>query len=301
MTNTPISDATTIGYQPTALIPVAYGDTTPKNMLASTLAGGVTGSGTANIIPTWATSTSLGDSDFQDTLTVSGSATAVLQDTAGFAFTTPGLAIQGTAAGILAVGPVSTGDGAIEIDTFGSGFCALGTFSAGGTRGAPTYTPSGQILALWESLGWTGSGPASAMTMQITAESNFNGSPTSKIDFTNASDLGWHISASGTVSFDNGISVGTGTATATAGAATLNKTSGIITSEGLTGATTYSLTLTNSFIQSTSVIQVSLANSAGTNTWLTAKPNCSNGSAVIAIAFGSALTGTAEILFTVHN
>jgi hypothetical protein len=61
------------------------------------------------------------------------------------------------------------------------------------------------------------------------------------------------------------LDTGTKTATATAGAATLNKSSGKITTEALTtaGLTTYTLTLTNSQIAAADTVFVSLAN--GTN------------------------------------
>lgn len=61
---------------------------------------------------------------------------------------------------------------------------------------------------------------------------------------------------------------GVKTASATSGAATLNQPSGIITSEALTtaaaGAATYTLTITNSQILATDLIQVTLG--FGTNT-----------------------------------
>jgi hypothetical protein len=66
----------------------------------------------------------------------------------------------------------------------------------------------------------------------------------------------------GSLQLDNG----TRTATATAGAATLAKTSGVITTEALTTAAgaTYTLTLTNSKIAAADQVYVSVAN--GTNT-----------------------------------
>ena len=59
---------------------------------------------------------------------------------------------------------------------------------------------------------------------------------------------------------------GTKTAAATSGAATLNKMSGVITTEALTTATgaTYTLTLTNSDIAAADLVFVSVGN--GTNT-----------------------------------
>ena len=57
-----------------------------------------------------------------------------------------------------------------------------------------------------------------------------------------------------------------GTATATAGAATLDKAAGVITSEALTtaAAATYTLTLTNAVVEAGSIVLASLKN--GTNT-----------------------------------
>lgn len=69
---------------------------------------------------------------------------------------------------------------------------------------------------------------------------------------------------------DDQVSLGKGTktASATAGAATLNQPSGVITSEALTtaaaGAATYTLTITNSQVIATDIIQVTLG--FGTNT-----------------------------------
>lgn len=59
---------------------------------------------------------------------------------------------------------------------------------------------------------------------------------------------------------------GSGTATASAGAATLSKVSGTITSEALTtaAAADYTLTLTNTLISATSIVTVTADN--GTNT-----------------------------------
>lgn len=62
------------------------------------------------------------------------------------------------------------------------------------------------------------------------------------------------------------IDTGTKTATATAGAATLSKTAGVITSEALTTAAgaTYTLTLTNTKIAATSQVFASVNLGAGT-------------------------------------
>lgn len=72
---------------------------------------------------------------------------------------------------------------------------------------------------------------------------------------------------SGDILFANGKQVRPdgATATAVAGAATLSKQSGVITSEALTTAAlvAYTLTLTNTLIAATSIVLVSIAN--GTN------------------------------------
>jgi len=69
---------------------------------------------------------------------------------------------------------------------------------------------------------------------------------------------------------DDQVSLGKGkkTASATAGAATLHQPSGVITSEALTtaadSAATYTLTITNSQVIATDIVQVTLG--SGTNT-----------------------------------
>lgn len=92
---------------------------------------------------------------------------------------------------------------------------------------------------------------------------------------------------------------GHGSTTAVAGAATLNTGSGVVTSETLSSATTYTLTLTNSRIVSTSTVIVNATDSAGTAVALTSVTPGS-GSAVIAVAM-TALTGTVKIAFAVFN
>lgn len=63
-----------------------------------------------------------------------------------------------------------------------------------------------------------------------------------------------------------GLILDNGTATATAGAATLNKMAGVVTSEALTTAAagTYTLTLTDNQIADGDIVAASVAN--GTNT-----------------------------------
>lgn len=98
---------------------------------------------------------------------------------------------------------------------------------------------------------------------------------------------------------------GTKTATATAGAATLNKNAGVITSESLTTASgaEWTLTLTNSTIAAADQVYASVQN--GTNT--TAMPYITTvapgaGSVVIKVRNGHAsvaLNGTVKVSFFV--
>lgn len=103
------------------------------------------------------------------------------------------------------------------------------------------------------------------------------------------------------------IEVDAGTATSTAGAATINNQVGVITTEALTTAagSTYTMTLTNSVIKSTSVVLVTV----GKGTATTGEPvvqfvTPASGSAVILIrnvAAAAALNGTITIGFLVFN
>ena len=107
----------------------------------------------------------------------------------------------------------------------------------------------------------------------------------------------------------DGLKVGTGTktASATAGAATLNKPSGVITSEALTtaAAATYTLTLTNSEIAATSQVLVTVGNgtnSAGLPVLATVTP--ASGSVVIVVRnahAANALNGTIKVAFVVRD
>lgn len=90
-----------------------------------------------------------------------------------------------------------------------------------------------------------------------------------------------------------------GTATAAAGAATLDARAGIITSEALTAATTYTLTLTNSFVTTNSIVYVNQTSvPAAAINLFDVTPN--NGNVVIVVSM-AALTGVVEITFLVIN
>ena len=111
-----------------------------------------------------------------------------------------------------------------------------------------------------------------------------------------ASLAGSYLSISGTA-LD--VKFGTGAVTAVAGAATLNQCSGVITSEALVAQTTYTLTLTNSFIASTSTVLVNLTDSAGLGVVLVSTTPAA-GQVTIAVSMAS-LTGTVKFAFAVFN
>jgi hypothetical protein len=93
---------------------------------------------------------------------------------------------------------------------------------------------------------------------------------------------------------------GTGTATAVAGAATINFPAGIVTSEALTGATTYVLTLTNSLIKATSVVVFNVVESTGAAGPIDHSVVVTAGQAVFTVSM-AALTGTLVFNFAVFN
>lgn len=96
------------------------------------------------------------------------------------------------------------------------------------------------------------------------------------------------------------ITAGTAAVAAVAGAATVHMWSGIVTSEALVAATTYTLTLTNSVIYSGSTVLVNAYD--GTNAWIPTNKTYANGSIVIALKnLGIALTGAVVIEFAVLN
>lgn len=98
-----------------------------------------------------------------------------------------------------------------------------------------------------------------------------------------------------------------GTASATAGAATLSKQAGVITSEALTTAAgaAYTLTLTNTLIAATSIVLASFQN--GTNTQGTlvlglVTPGAGSATIVVRNTHATeALNGTIKISFLVLN
>ena len=95
--------------------------------------------------------------------------------------------------------------------------------------------------------------------------------------------------------------VGHDAQTAVAGAATSTKPNVLVTSEGLTAGTSYTLTLTDALIASTSIIQCTVWPSTGVATGIqitgiTPGP----GSATIAVAM-AALTGTVKFMISIFN
>ena len=104
----------------------------------------------------------------------------------------------------------------------------------------------------------------------------------------------------------NQVDVTPGSATSTASAATINAQSGVITTEALTTAAgaTYTMTLTNSLVNTSSVVLAVAGN--GTNTLcglspLTVTPSAGSVKMIFQNVGLSALNGTMKIFFTVFN
>jgi hypothetical protein len=91
-----------------------------------------------------------------------------------------------------------------------------------------------------------------------------------------------------------------GTATAVAGAATLNKYAGEVTSEALVAATTYALTLSNSLIVVGSIVLVNVTESTGAAGVTLLSKAITAGQIVIDVSM-AALTGTLKFDFIIAN
>jgi hypothetical protein len=156
----------------------------------------------------------------------------------------------------------------------------------------PTGAPGFAIGAT----GPTGSiGPTGATGAQGNTGPSGSG-PTGSIGSTGPTGPGGPIGPTGPTG-----TVGHGAQTAVAGAATLNEGSGIITSEGLTAATTYTLTLTNSLITANSTVLITCWSSGGSaNNVSVTSITPGSGQVVIVLNFPS-LTGTVKIAFAVFN
>lgn len=147
--------------------------------------------------------------------------------------------------------------------------------------------------------------------MALPIQYTFWSSTTGDVLFNNAALLAVLNGTPGTVTFADEtvttlhLDTGTKTATAVAGAATLNKTSGKITSEALTtaGLADYTLTLTNSKIAAGDIILCSVANGTNTQGTLAMGPQvCGAGSATIIVHnlnASVALNGTVVISYAI--
>lgn len=108
------------------------------------------------------------------------------------------------------------------------------------------------------------------------------------------------LNVGGTLALGAIASFGSGGTTAVAGAATLNSQNGVVTSEALVAATTYTLTLTNNKISgASSTVLVNLTNSAGLPVTLTSVTPGTN--SVVIVVGMAALTGTVKIAFAAFN
>lgn len=123
-------------------------------------------------------------------------------------------------------------------------------------------------------------------------------------DASNTNWSGTTVTATGLVTAGSAkIDTGTKTATATGGAATLNKRSGVITSESLTTAAgaSYTLTLTNSTIAATSQVVASVGyGTANAGTPCVTRVTPGSGTLTIVIQnvhASAALNGTINITF----
>lgn len=177
---------------------------------------------------------------------------------------------------------------------------SVNIFSANGVRGALTLTGTGNDMGSWFWQGWSGADLVEAARIKVTAQSDFDGTPTSSIDITNASILGVHIAADGTVQLDGGLAMAEGSGTASGGALTLNAPIGRVTSEALVGASSYVLTLTNSFITSPSnVVMVNVTSTDATVLCVMTAKDVTSGQMVVTVKTVTPLTGNLKIDFVI--
>lgn len=102
------------------------------------------------------------------------------------------------------------------------------------------------------------------------------------------------------------VDVTPGTATSTAGAATVNAQAGVITTESLSTAAgaTYLMTLTNAYINSGSIVSVSVGRGTATGAGLTplaVTPGTGTCAILLKNPDGTAVNGTMKIGFSVLN
>ena len=132
---------------------------------------------------------------------------------------------------------------------------------------------------------------------------------TGALAVTGATTLTGALTASDDISIANGkqIKPDGGTATATAGAATLSKQAGKVTSESLTtaAAASYTLTLTNTLVAATSLVFASVAlgtSTAGTPQIVSVTPGAGSVVIVVKNIHGTnAFNGTITVDFLVLN
>jgi hypothetical protein len=217
----------------------------------------------------------------------------------------------------------------LELDSFENEVDIIYT-RANGTVGTPSQALSGDFISLISSYGYGASGYQQGTVTLVVAAEDFDDShyavisrwSTQSLDET--FDIRFFIDGNGVFNVGavsgpapvfgdiniagqykvNGTvlpvgPVGSGSAVAISGAATLNQDSGVITSEALIAATSYTLTLTNSNILSTSTVIVNQTNSANLPVTL-ASVTPASGSVVIVVGM-AALTGTVKISFIVCN
>lgn len=102
------------------------------------------------------------------------------------------------------------------------------------------------------------------------------------------------------------VDVTPGTGTSTAGAATVNTQSGVITTEALAtaAAATYTFTLTNSLINASSVVLVTVGKGTATTGGLTPvfiTPAAGSAVMLLQNVTAAAVNGTVKIFYTIFN
>jgi hypothetical protein len=113
-------------------------------------------------------------------------------------------------------------------------------------------------------------------------------------------DNGAQVSTSEPILVNGSPLSGGGAVTAVAGAATLNAQNGIVTSEALTSANSYTLTLTNNVIKVGSALLVTAYD--GTNIWAPTAIAITAGAAAISLhSLSSPSNSTIQIAFAVFN
>ena len=230
-----------------------------------------------------------------------GSTTGAVTQSLGVAFSGSGTGAEP----VLAVTPVTTGVGVVEADAYDPNGAQFVIASSRGTAGAPEATLTNDIIGSLSFSGYIagtlGPGYATGMRLTASASTDWSGATIhSGFGMVNADNVGWQVAPDGSLHLDRGYVAGVDSENATAGSVTLSSPSGIVTSEPLAGASTYSLALTSIFLSATSMIQLTLMDSAGTQVWPTSITYGSN-VATINLAIASALTGTITMNIMIVN